>query len=111
MGVLVKWLLALVLLVAGAVGVNAWWASRPDLTCPGPASTGLRDATYGLRTQEDALGRLLDDADRVTKEPHDDQGFHSVTYRGYDADGELLTMVVLEGGGRGWVAARVDTCE
>ena len=45
------------------------------------------------------------------EEADDAKGFETVTFRGYDSDGELMSRVVVEGGGAGWAAAVVDTCE
>ena len=105
-----KWAaLALVVLLVG--GVTASYAlSRPDLTCPGAVTTSMNDGGSTAATPEDAIGTLLDDADRVTQEPDDSKGFQTVTFRGYDAQGELLSRVVVEGGQPRWAVARVDTC-
>ena len=104
-----KWA-ALVLVVLLVGGVSASYAlSRPDLTCPGVVSTSRPDGDI-VTTPEDALGTLMDGADRVTRDPDDAKGFPTVTYRGYDARGELLARVVVEGSGRSWRTARVDTC-
>ncbi|RYC11501.1 hypothetical protein [Nocardioides zhouii] len=109
MGVLVKWLVVLALLVAGAVGINAW-ASGPDLSCPGSTLSGIPEGGPLSPTADDALGDRLDDAAQVTEESSDAKGFHTVTYRGYDADGELIRSVVVEGPVQ-WRVARIDTCE
>jgi hypothetical protein len=104
-----KWLLVLVLLAAGAVGINAW-ASGPDLTCPGATLSGIPEGGPLSPTADEALGDRLDDAARVTDEANGDKGFETVTFRGYDADGELIRTVVVEGPVE-WRVARVDTCE
>ena len=104
-----KWLLALALLAAGAVGINAW-ASGPDLTCSGSTLSGIGEGGPLSATATDALGDRLDEAARVTEESNDDKGFHIVTFRGYDADGELMGSVVVEGPVE-WRVARVDICE
>jgi len=104
---------AAVAVVAAGVGFSAWGSSGPDLDCPGVTAGGVLDYVEGhrgARTPDDALGSLLDDADHVTEEPDDAKGFETVTYRGYDSGGELLSVVVVEGG-NSWRLARVDTCE
>ena len=106
-----KWLLVLVLLVGGAIGINAWSARSPDLTCPGAASTAFRDGSTGMRTPREALGSDLDGARTVVEEDRSSADFPTVTYRGYDEDGDLVRLVVVEGGDRGWIESRVDTCE
>ena len=60
---------------------------------------------------DDALGTLMDGADRVTRDPDDAKGFETVVYRGYDSDGELMTSVVVEGSDTNWRVSQVDTCE
>ena len=106
-----KWLLVLVVLVAGTVGINAW-ASGPDLSGPGATMSGIPDGGPLSPTPEDALGDLLDDAARVTDEANgDDTGYEIVTFRGYDADGELMSTVVVESSDDRWRVAHVDTCE
>jgi hypothetical protein len=97
------------LLVAGAVGLNAW-ASGPDLSCPGVTPSGIREGGPLSPTADEARGGLLDDAARVTDEVNGDKGFRTVTFRGYDADGELIRSVVVEGPVK-WRVAHVDTCE
>ena len=106
-----KWVVALALIVGGVVGCTARSPGRPDLACPGHVSTAFREASYGLRTPRDALGKDLDGVDRVTEERGGSPDLPTVTYRGYDEDGDLVRLVVVEGGDRGWVAARVDTCD
>ena len=57
-----------------------------------------------------SLGSGHEVAARVVEEEGGAPGLPTVTYRGYDEDGELMRLVVVEGVDRGWVAARVDTC-
>ena len=104
-----KWLLVLVLLVVGAVGINAW-ASGPDLSCPGATVSGISEGGPLSPSAVDALGDRLDAAAHVTDETNGDKGFETVTFRGYDTDGELVGSVVVEGPVE-WRVARVDTCE
>jgi hypothetical protein len=105
-----KWAaLALVVLLVGG-GAASYALSRPDLTCPGAVTASTNDGVSTAATPEDATGTLLDDADRVTRERDDAKGFQTVTFRGYDAQGELLSRVVVEGNDRSWRTARVDTC-
>jgi hypothetical protein len=104
-----KWL-ALVLLLVGGVFAVSRAVEGPDLTCPGEGTTAFRDASYGFRTPDDAVGTLLDDADHVTQESDGAEGLETVAYRGYDADGELRSVVAVEGTDSGWIASRVDTC-
>ena len=106
-----KWLLALALLAAGAVGTSAWSARSPDLTCPGAGSTAFRDGSTGMRTPRDALGSDLDGVHSVLEEDRRSADLPTVTYRGYDEDGDLVRVVVVEGTDQGWIASRVDTCE
>ena len=105
---------AAVAVVAAGVGFSAWGSSGDDLTCPGITASGIPEYVEGYRgarTPEAALGNQLDEADHVTGEPDDAKGFETVTYRGYDADGELMASVVIEGSDTNWRVSRVDTCE
>ncbi|KQV77428.1 hypothetical protein ASC64_00835 [Nocardioides sp. Root122] len=102
-----------VIVAAAVVGSVAWSASAPDTACQDQTYSAFLDSDGSdtVATAEEALGDRLSDADTVTEEPNGDKGFHTVTFRGYDADGELTSRVVVEGiGDGGWRVARVDTC-
>ena len=104
-----KWLLGLVLVVALGFGINAW-ASGPDLTCPGSTLGAIPEGGPSFPTANEALGDHLDDAAVVTSERSEAKGLHTVTFRGYDADGELLRWVVVEGPDQ-WRVGSVNACE
>ena len=104
-------LLALALVIAGAVGTSGCSAHSPDLTCPGARTTAFRDGSTGMRTPRAALGSDLDGVHDVVEEDRRSAALPTVTYRGYDEDGDLVRVVVVEGTDQGWIASRVDTCE
>ncbi|GAB3016835.1 hypothetical protein GCM10011376_03310 [Nocardioides flavus (ex Wang et al. 2016)] len=99
-----------VLLVVVLAGAASSCASEESAPACEDVSTTVLDGGVSHASPAAALGDLLADADRVTEQADDSKGFETVTFRGYDEDGDLVGRVVVEGGGRGWVAARVDTC-
>jgi len=58
-----------------------------------------------------APGSHLDGADEIVQESDSSKGFETVTFRGYDPDGELLARVVVEHGPPGWFVGSIETCE
>lgn len=109
-----KWVVVvLALVVAGAVAVSL--TGGRDESCPGSVvgSAGpLYDESYaGEASPDAALGTALDGAVDVTQERDTAKGFETVTFRGYDADDELVGLVVAEHRGRGWFRGRSESCD
>ncbi|KRE98770.1 hypothetical protein ASG88_17165 [Nocardioides sp. Soil777] len=72
----------------------------------------LYDESYaGEASPDAALGTTLDEAVDVTQERGTATRFETVMFRGYDADDELVGLVVVEHRGRGWFRGRSETCD
>lgn len=106
-------------IIAALVVVEAMlavWRVATDLDDECPGAVAGEDFEYGLAstsnsTPSEALGDRLDPSARITEERNDDKGFVSVTYRGYDADDELLGLVVVSESPFGWGLVREETCD
>lgn len=108
-----RWVLAGLVMVLAVGCATERTLSGPDLECPDVTLSAFLDGdgSDAVATPREALGDRLAHAVEVTDESNDDKGFETVTFRGYDADGELLSRVVVEGHADQWRVARVDTCE
>ncbi|UUZ61263.1 hypothetical protein [Nocardioides sp. B-3] len=109
-----KWILAVAAVaVTPVLGTDAL-ASR-DENCPSAMTTGfsgLHDADAPMAgTALGALGLHLGGAEEITRDHNISKGIETVTFRGYDADGDLTGRVVVERVPGGWGEARVDTCD
>ena len=109
-----RWLIPGLVVAALAIGCSTERTpDELDDSCPDQTASAFLDGDGSdvVATARAALGDRLDDAHEVTEEPNDDKGFETVTFRGYDVEGELMMRVVVEGSDTGgWRVARVDTC-